>query len=228
MRRNLAPAFEGRTDFDSAFAEVAALFRRIPVDGKKLPKVAIFGDLYVRDNDIMNQGLIACLEAAGAEVITTPFTEYVRIVAASYFRKWREAGEYAAAFGYRALWKLVDALGRKYGKLFEPLLGSPARHAGDRGCRIDLMKEFGVRNEHAGESFDNLLKVVHLARTNPDLALFVQASPAFCCPSLVTEAMARDIERVTGVPVVSVTYDGTGQYRNDAVVPYVAYAASRH
>lgn len=89
------------------------------------------------------------------------------------------------------------------------------------------MREFGVRSEHAGESFDNLLKVHHLAAAYPDLALFVQASPAFCCPSLVTEAMGRDIERLTGVPVVSITYDGTGQYRNDAVVPYLRYAAGR-
>jgi hypothetical protein len=36
--------------------------------------------------------------------------------------------------------------------------------------------------------------------------------------------MARDIRRVTGVPVVSLTYDGTGQYRNDAIVPYLRYA----
>jgi hypothetical protein len=82
----------------------------------------------------------------------------------------------------------------------------------------------GVRSEHAGESFDNLIKVFHIWREHPDLRLFVQANPAFCCPSLVTEAMARDIRRVTGVPVVSLTYDGTGQYRNDAIVPYLRYA----
>jgi hypothetical protein len=44
---------------------------------------------------------------------------------------------------------------------------------------------------------------------------------------MVTEAMARDIERLTGVPVVSITYDGTGQYMNDVIVPYVKYARRR-
>ena len=52
----------------------------------------------------------------------------------------------------------------------------------------------------------------------------MQASPAFCCPSLVTEAMALDIQRVTGVPVVNLTYDGTGRYRNDALVPYLRFS----
>lgn len=67
----------------------------------------------------------------------------------------------------------------------------------------------------------------HIKKYHPDVALFVQASPAFCCPSLVTEAMTRKIEAVTGVPVVSITYDGTGGVRNDAVIPYLKYPHRR-
>ena len=221
----LVPAFEGSASMEHAMAGVASLLSGIRTAGADRPKVAIFGDLYVRDNDIMNQGLINSLERAGAEVITTPYTEYVRIVARSYFRKWREAGEYASSYGYRALWNLVQSLGRTYRSYFQPILGEERAIAETDSDLI--MREFGIRSEHAGESFDNLLKVWHLARAYPDLALFVQASPAFCCPSLVTEAMARDIERLTGVPVVSITYDGTGQYRNEDVVPYLRFAEDR-
>jgi hypothetical protein len=81
--------------------------------------------------------------------------------------------------------------------------------------------------EHAGESMDNLLKIYYTLKYHPDLSLFVQASPAFCCPALVTEAMASGIERVTGVPVVSVTYDGIGGSKNDVIIPYLAYAPVR-
>ncbi len=88
-----------------------------------------------------------------------------------------------------------------------------------------FLDAFGMRSDHMGESFENLLKIHHLAQVYPDLALFVQASPGFCCPSLVTEAMARTIERLTGIPVVSITYDGTGQYKNDVIAPYLAGAA---
>jgi predicted CoA-substrate-specific enzyme activase len=219
----LLPAFEGRSSLESAMDAVAGLVSGIRTTGGSRPKVAIFGDLYVRDNDIMNQGLVSCLEGAGAEVITTPYTEYVGIVARSYFRKWRESGEHAAFYGYRALWSIVQALGKSYGERFQAVLGCQPAVPDDDPDR--LLQGLGIRTEHAGESFDNLLKVSHLARTHPDLALFVQASPAFCCPSLVTESMARDIERLTGVPVVSVTYDGTGQFQNDAVVPYLASRA---
>jgi hypothetical protein len=36
--------------------------------------------------------------------------------------------------------------------------------------------------------------------------------------------MAHRIERVTGVPVVSVTYDGIGGSKNNVIIPYLAYA----
>jgi hypothetical protein len=51
----------------------------------------------------------------------------------------------------------------------------------------------------------------------------VHTSPAFCCPSLVTEALAPKIEEVTGVPVVNIIYDGTSAYRNDVLAPYLRY-----
>jgi hypothetical protein len=78
-----------------------------------------------------------------------------------------------------------------------------------------------VTDRHSGESFDNLLKVHRLIEDHPDIALFVQMSPAFCCPSLVTEAMSREIERNTGVPVVTITYDGTLSPKNGPVIPHL-------
>ena len=57
--------------------------------------------------------------------------------------------------------------------------------------------------------------------------LLVHTSPAFCCPSLVTEALAAQIERATGVPMVSLTYDGTGACPNDLVIPYLKLPRKR-
>jgi hypothetical protein len=62
----------------------------------------------------------------------------------------------------------------------------------------------------------------------PDVVLFVQTSPAFCCSSLITEAMAKEIEKKTGTPVVFIMYDGTGGNKNDIIVSYLRYAASKH
>ncbi|RKX73509.1 MAG: hypothetical protein DRP49_07370, partial [Spirochaetes bacterium] len=60
-----------------------------------------------------------------------------------------------------------------------------------------------------------------------DLTLFVQTSPSFCCAGLITEAMRNKIEEITGVPVVSITYDGTGGDKNDVVIPYLAFPRTK-
>jgi predicted CoA-substrate-specific enzyme activase len=218
----LVPAFEGRTPKEQALKSAAEGFDAVEISPERRPRVAIFGDLYVRDNDVMNQGLVRAIEDAGGEAITTPYTEYIRIIAESYFRKWMLSGAYLRTFTYRALWLLADAMGSRCRVHFERFL-DPEPAFTDSGSEL-FIRRFGLKPDHAGESFDNLMKIFHLMRVHPELALFVQASPAFCCPSLVTEAMARDIQRLTGVPVVSITYDGTGQYQNEAIVPYIRFA----
>jgi hypothetical protein len=221
----LIPAFEGRTSKDAAMIAAAAELATVACEGERRPRVAIFGDLYVRDNDIMNQGLLRAIEDAGGEAITTPYADYIDIVAEPYFSHLRVLGRPLKAVADKSLWRLGRAVGARFRTIFQQFLDPEVRIAeGENGAFI---KEFGLRMELNGESLENLVKIYHLARAHPELALFVQASPGFCCPSMVTEAMARDIERLTGVPVVSVTYDGTGQYRNETIVPYVKYAGAR-
>ena len=50
---------------------------------QRRPEVALFGDLYSRDNEVLNQDLVHFIEAHGGEVITTPYTSYVKMVRAA-------------------------------------------------------------------------------------------------------------------------------------------------
>jgi predicted CoA-substrate-specific enzyme activase len=220
----LYQAFLGRTRKQEALAAVMARFAKIPIRPGKRPKVAVFGDLYSRDNRVMNQDLIRFIEHHGGEVVTTPYTDYARMIAGPYFRKWFFEGKFLTLISSRALMAAISRLERTYYRMFEPILGEPTATFDDAPEKI--LSQYGVRIEHTGESLDNLLKVHYIKKHHPDVTLFVQASPAFCCPSLVTEAMARRIETVTGVPVVSITYDGTGAHHNDAIIPYLAYPRS--
>jgi hypothetical protein len=143
------------------------------------------------------------------------------MIASPYFRRWFSEGKYGDVVTGEALMAIISRIDRKYYKIFEPLLGIPYP---EFDIPVEtLVAPYNVTVQHTGESLDNLIKVASLMRHYPDISLFVQASPAFCCPSLVTEAMIRDIERVTGVPVVPVTYDGTGSFKNDIVVPYIKF-----
>jgi predicted CoA-substrate-specific enzyme activase len=228
----LESAFLGDIPKEEAVRKVAGLFAAVPSDGAGIgnrrgsrPKVAIFGDLYSRDNDILNQDLIDFIERHGGEVVTLPYSSYVKMIAWPYLRKWFIEGDYLEALTTGALLAAVTRLEKKYRRPLEPLLNESEPVYDELPERI--LGRFGLRLEHTGESMDNLLKIHYTLKYHPDLALFVQASPAFCCPALVTEAMAHRIERVTGVPMVSVTYDGIGGSKNDVIVPYLKYPRRR-
>jgi predicted CoA-substrate-specific enzyme activase len=217
----LVDAFLGKRPKEEALAEVVSRFEAIEISREQKPKVAIFGDLYVRDNEVINQDLVRFIERHNAEVIVTPYSSYVQMIAGAYLRKWFLEGRYLDVLSSKALMSTVTRMERTYHKTFGRILETPAPAYNESAENI--LSEYNVRIEHTGESMDNLLKIFYIKRHYPDVSLFVQTSPAFCCPSLVTEAMAKKIEQRTGVPIVSITYDGTSRKKNEALVPYLAH-----
>ncbi|MEE8440133.1 MAG: acyl-CoA dehydratase activase [Spirochaetia bacterium] len=223
-RDRLVTVFEGKENRYEALRAMVAAFDAIPRREEKRPKVAIFGDLYVRDNDVMNQDLIRRIEETGGEAVTTPYSDYAKIIVGPNFgRLWRRR-EYMLLAKQRLVLAAVGQLERRYQREVAHYVGPPVEWRRP-GLEEDLRK-FGMVIEQEGESYENALKILHLISRYPDLALFVQTSPAFCCPSLVTEALSSAIERIAGVPIVTVTYDGTGGDKNAVVVPYIKFPRS--
>lgn len=217
----LAAAFESGREKEEALREIVSRFAWIDKRVTRRPKVALFGDLYVRDNRIMNQDLIRFIEAHGGEVITTPYSEYAKMVAGAYFRKWFNEGKYVDMLGYRALLATMGQLEKSYMRLLGRVLDEPEQRYDDDPAAI--LAQYNIQPENTGESMDNILKIHYIRKHYPDVSLFVQTSPSLCCPSIVTEAMRDRIERKTGVPVVSITYDGTGGAKNEIILPYLRY-----
>ena len=217
---------DSRSNKTRAVDEIIELFETIAYDEQsRLPKVALFGDVYVRDNEVMNQDVIGYIERNGGEVVTMPFHEFTRMSCDVYFRRWSREGRIGRLLMMKPMMTALATMERWYYRRFEKVIGEPISRF--RENPADILSHFGVRLDHEGESQDNLLKTWYIKQQHPDLALFVQLNPAFCCAGLVTEAMSRRIEAVTGVPVLSVTYDGTGGFKNDAILPYLAYPPAR-
>ncbi len=205
---------------EKALKEIMSRFMRIPVNkDAQRPKVAIFGDLYVRDNAAMNQDLIRFIEENGGEVVTTPYYQYVQIIAKTYFKKWFKEGKYLSLISNSALLAALKTMEKKYYPLFAPFFKETDLKV--TGSYEDILKDYGLLPEHTGESMDNLLKIHHIVNEHPDLSLLVQANPAFCCPGLITEAMAEQIEKKVNVPIVSITYDVSGGNKNRVIVPFL-------
>ena len=211
----------GGRNKDDDVAKVVSLFKKIETIPGKRQRVAIFGDMYARDNDIFNQDLIHCIEEYGGEVITTPFNEFAKLIANPYIRRWFLEGAFMDAFLTKTIIALISQLEKSYYKLFNELLNEPPL-----SMDVDyeqIFDTFDINIHHFGESADNLIKIAALTRHYPDISLFVQTNPAFCCAGLVTEAMAARIEEYTDIPVVTLNYDGTGKHINDKIRPYIKF-----
>jgi hypothetical protein len=115
----------------------------------------------------------------------------------------------------------VEFLEKKYFAHFKRFIQDPVVSGNEE--YTEIFSRFNMRLEQGGESWDNILKIFHILKAHPDISLFVQTNPAFCCPALITEAQGRDIQRITGVPIVTLTYDGTGTPINDRIIPYLKY-----
>ena len=216
----LEAAFLGKKTMDKAVSESVNLFDGIPRRKGNKPKVALFGDFYVCDNDIMNQELYRTIEDAGGEIITTPYTDIVRMTLGNIVRRSVYRREYITAAQQRMISSCLTLFEDKYYRYFEKYLG-PKKIINSGKLEKNLAR-FNINPFHSGESYENILKIFYLLENYPDISLFVQANPAFCCPSLVTEAMTGEIRNITGVPVVTITYDGTSDYKNDVIIPYLS------
>jgi predicted CoA-substrate-specific enzyme activase len=225
----LEEAFAGKRAKTETLQTLIRNFGNIEIRKKssseQRPQVAIFGDLYARDNTVMNQDLIHFIEDHGGEVVTTPYSSYVKMIAKPYLRKWLIEGRYLNVLKTRALLAELNRRDKKYYKIFNRLLQEEDAHYDEKPERI--LAAYNLRIEHTGESMENILKIFYLKKYHPHIALFVQTSPAFCCPALITEAMTREIEHQTGIPIVSITYDGTGGAKNKIIIPYLKYPLNR-
>jgi predicted CoA-substrate-specific enzyme activase len=216
----LEQAFLGLVQIEKAVIEVVRLFDTIQYDRNVIrPKVAIFGDFYVCDNDIMNQELCRTIEDAGGEIVTAPYNDLVKMSIDNVIRRAVYRGEYMNAAQLRLIISGLKLFEDKYYRYFEKFIG-PMKAIVPKKLEKHL-SHFNINPYNSGESYENILKIFYFTENYPDISFFVQVNPAYCCPSLVTEAMTGEIRNITGIPVVTITYDGTGDYKNDVIIPYL-------
>ncbi len=218
---SLYDVFRNGKPKETALEQIIRDFEAIDIVSSYRPKVAIFGDLYVRDNDLMNQELIKTVEANGGEVITTPYSEYIKMIANTVTERRFKEGRYFEYARTRFLSSLIPLVEDKFNPYFYRIMGKPTN--GESMKRETWLNQFGLNLLHAGESIENILKIQALMHQHPDIALFIQTNPSYCCPSMVTGAMSSRIEEITGVPVVTIEYDGTNGFKNEAIIPYLKY-----
>lgn len=206
---------------EDAFRQVVADFLGIDTRDGHLPQVGIVGDLYVRDNEVFNQDLIRHCEKAGAEVVTLPFIDTINLLVEIHFQNQWEHGRYIHLLRDKVAYNMLMVFSRKLNEIALPVLT-------DRPCGLShdpvyyLQKHF-FTIRHGGETCENLLKVYYLKENYPEMKLIINVNPIFCCPGLISEAIYRKVEKETGIPIVSITYDGTRTDKNKVLNPYLYF-----
>jgi predicted nucleotide-binding protein (sugar kinase/HSP70/actin superfamily) len=224
----LIPAFKAPNtqEIEKALAKISKMFLEIPLDkSEPRPKVAIFGDMYVRDNDVLNQNIINYIEQNGGEVITTPYNEYLKLIVNPTIQRRFKEGFIKDSAIVQLFKTLIPWVDNKFYKYLEPILQEPIPSYLTN--YQEIIEKFNIKSIQFGESFDNILKIAYLTKHYKDISLFVQLNPAYCAAALITQAMAYKIEKITGIPVVTIEYDGTNQFKNEAILPYLKFAKDK-
>ncbi|HMD68069.1 MAG TPA: acyl-CoA dehydratase activase [Chitinivibrionales bacterium] len=217
----LAACFSAGTSKEEAFKSAVSDFLKIEQHYRPLPQVGIVGDLYVRDNDVFNQDLIRHIEEIGAEAITVPFIDTMNLQVDLYFKTQWQDGRYLNLLRDKVAYNMLTAFNRKLNAIAKPIL-----HNGTSGLASDplqYLQKHSLTIRHAGETSENLLKVYYLKENYPDLKLIINAYPIFCCPGLISEAIYKNVEKEIGIPIVSITYDGTRADKNKILNPYLYF-----
>jgi predicted CoA-substrate-specific enzyme activase len=206
-----------------AFAQIIHDLKEIELKRSKTPrpKATIIGDLYVRDNDVFNQNLVKELESLGAEVVTTPFSYVLRLLAVKHAYILKRDNRYISLMRHTLLVEILEKIERRFYRIAANVLDESFPEI--NFSVIEQLSNYDLTVEHGGETAQNVLKIFAVLNHFPDIRLFVHINPIFCCPGLVSEAIFKKVERDINIPIVSITYDGTTTPRNFILAPYLHY-----
>ncbi len=199
-------------DLRSSLAGCVELFRGVERDesaGRK-PRIALLGDLYVKYNAVLNEGIQSLVEALGGEMVISSMTEYPAHLLDIGARRYGEDPRSA---------RILKTVEQRYEKLAEDLIGDQAEP--DFAECVRLMKENGFSHYIAGETSINVGRALWYCAHHAVEAI-VHVNPMFCCPGVVTASLFRKIQADFGVPLIDIFFDGTGS-TSRVLIPHLHY-----
>jgi len=222
--RRIEKAFE-RKDLGPVtglLAQVVDEVARIARRPEKRPLVGVVGEIYVRCDPFINGEVCRRIEELGGEAWLAPiaewilYTNYLQSLVSENSSGLRAKIENLRTWLERNLF--FEKWEQHYYMVAEPVLHDRKEHP------VAEVIEAGARYlpwQFEGEAILTLGRAALFIRRDGARAV-VNASPMFCMPGTITTSIFPQIERETGVPVVCLFYDGSGD-PNQALVPVMHY-----
>jgi len=174
--------------------------------GERKPLVGLVGEIYVRCNSFSNDRVIESIERYGGEAWLAPLSEW--FLYTTFLQNWRAKEDMRGlVFRGQSLVKnryikgIEHDLYKKAGKWMEGLAEPEIEDVVEAG-REYLPVNF------EGEAILTVGRTVKFIEDGAKLV--VNAAPFGCMPGTITGALFQDVQNRTGVPVVSMFYDGEG------------------
>ena len=214
-REMVRGAIRSGSDLRGCVAAATGLFRAVDRDqsaGRK-PRIALLGDLYVKYNAVMNDGIQALVESLGGELVVSSMTEYPAHLLDIGSRRYGEDPRSG---------RILRSMEQRYEKLAEDLIGDQAEP--DFAECVKLMEAHGFSHYLAGETSINVGRALWYC-AHDSVEAIVHVNPMFCCPGVVTASLYRRIQADFGVPIIDIFFDGTGSPTR-VLIPHMHYMSS--
>ena len=203
----LVKTIDAGGNFAQAFVRALERLGSLQVSGPQRPLVGIVGEIYVRSNAFTNAGVIDVVERYGGEAWLAPLSEWFLYTA--HLHKWRSKKMHDG-FLRRGVTDLKNRYMRGVEKKMYRLA---ARWMRDRH-EPDIAQIVGsglrlLPLDFEGESILTVGRAIEFIRAGAGLV--VNCAPFGCMPGTITSALLQKVQTETGVPVVSIFYDGEGE-----------------
>jgi len=195
----------GAKDLVDVMRSAADAFNAVELKpGNKKPLICVIGEIYMKNNPFANGFLVQRLEALGAEVLMTPYRDWVAYFSYRYDRDSRRKRDLKGFLKSHLQMAAQNITLRN--------LDKAVRHATDMDLDIEIQEcleicEPYVHRDYDGEPVMAMGTAVGLA--DMGVSGYANIFPFTCLPgtfvSSVAPAFRRDYD---GIPWVDVAYDG--------------------
>lgn len=196
---------QGLGDLKKYMADVAEGLAAIDRNGHVLiPRVAVVGEIYVRNHPFANNHIIRRLESLGLQCSLSPASEWIYYTNATrkYFSLRRH--QFRRMFGNwiqdKVMRRIEHALAEPLEKRFGPLAEEPSEHL------LRLAKPY-LDPCFEGEAILSVGKMIEAYHKGFDGV--VNVMPFGCMPSTIVASMTTRISRdCGGMPILNLSFDG--------------------
>jgi predicted CoA-substrate-specific enzyme activase len=208
-----------KLDYEKAFEESLKRFSMIKVKCEKKPKIGIVGEIYVRNNEFLNDNLIRTIELLGGEAMISSVLEWF------FYTQEVERFEIRYMKGIDKFKKILKVkLKSDYYRKREHYFYSKAQNFFDKMFEPPIEKIINKGSmylpfEFYGEAILTLGRaILFFEEDNADAV--VNASPTFCMPGTISSYLLKEVSKKYNKPVIPLFYDKTGS-PNLELIPYM-------